>query len=701
MAVHSPSASKGRSLARFSDVAMAIGLVAIVAMLIVPIPHWLLDGLIAFNLAMSVVIVLITIYTTEPLQFSVFPSLLLMATLFRLSLNIAATRLILSTAEAGQIIQAFGTVVLGGNFVVGFIAFLILVVVQFVVITNGASRVAEVAARFTLDAMPGKQMSIDADLNAGHLTEEEARERRRQIEHEADFYGAMDGASKFVRGDATAAILIMIINLVGGFAIGMINGQGDALTVLRTYSILTVGEGMVSQIPALMISTATGFLVTRAGSTTNIGTDFAGQLLSHSRPVLLSGALLLALFFVPGFPKLPLMVVGALVVGVALVLMKNERTEAVVRSVAEQKEQKAAAKPAEDPLRLLSVDALLLELGSNLVPLALPEEGGDLPDRVAAARRQIALDLGIVLPMVRIKDNLALRANQYVIKMRDQVIGRHELMPNHVLAIDPGSVITPMEGVRTVDPAFGSPAIWVPRSSRERAEMCGYVVAHPAAVLITHLTETIRSHAHELLTRQEVQSLIEHLREQNKVVVEELIPSLMSLGEVQKVLQNLLRERVSIRDLGTVLEALADWAPRTKDSDQLTEYARAALSRQITRQYVDESGALDVLTLEPTLERSLRDAVQMTPTGAMLAVDPNTATALLADLTREVERTVNEGRSAVLLCSSQVRLALKRLTERNLPGLSIMAYNEVSTGTDVRVTGTVGATGARTAELAA
>jgi len=701
MAVQSPAAARSGSLTRYSDVAMAAAILAIVGILIVPIPDFLLDALIAFNLSLSVIIILVTLYTTEPLQFSVFPSLLLVTTLFRLALNIAATKLILSTGEPGQIIQAFGNVVLGGNFVVGFIAFLILVIVQFVVITNGAGRVAEVAARFTLDALPGKQMSIDADLNAGHLTDEEARERRRQIEQEADFYGAMDGASKFVRGDATAAILIMIINIVGGFAIGMLNGRGDALTVLKTYSILTVGEGMVSQIPALMISTATGFLVTRTGSTTNIGADVAGQLMARSRPVLLSGGLLLGLFLVPGFPKLPLMIVGALVSGVALMLMKDENREAVARAIEAQKEQKAAAKPAEDPLKLLTVDTLLLELGSNLVPLALPDEGGDLPDRVAAARRQIAVDLGIVLPMVRIKDNLSLRTNQYVIKMRDQIIGRHELMPNHLLAIDPGSVITPLEGIRTVDPAFGSPAIWVPRSLRERAEMCGYVVAHPAAVLITHLTETIKAHAHELLTRQEVQSLVEHLREHNKVVVDELIPGLLSLGEVQKVLQNLLRERVSIRDLGAILEALADWAPRTKDPDQLTEYARAALSRQITRQYVNEDGVLEAITLDPTLERSLRDAVQMTPTGVMLALDPNTAGALLADLSRATERMLNEGQNPVLLCSSQIRLALKRLTERNLPGLAILAYNEVETGTDVRVTGAVDASDGRTAELAA
>jgi len=700
MAVNAPNARQG-PLSRYSDVVMALAILLIVGMLIVPLPDWLLDFCIVINLAASVVIVLVTLYSTEPLQFSVFPSLLLITTLFRLALNIAATKLILSTAEAGRVIQAFGNVVVGGNFVVGVIAFLILVIIQFVVITNGAGRVAEVAARFTLDAMPGKQMSIDADMNAGLITEDEARARRKQIEAEADFYGAMDGASKFVRGDAIAAILIIFINIVGGFVIGMLNGQGDALTILQTYTLLTVGEGLVSQIPALLISTATGLIVTRAASEAPMGQDFFAQIFARSRPMMLAGGLLLALFVVPGFPKLPLLFVGGIVTAAALLLLRGERQEAEAIAAAEQRAAVAAARPPEDPMRLLTVDTLLLELGSNLVPLALPDEGGDLAARVGGARRQIAMELGLVLPMVRIRDNLQLRSNQYVIKIRDQVVATHEVYPNQLLALNPGSVFESLDGVPTQEPAFGGPAIWIPRSMRERAEMAGYIVVQPSEVIITHLTEVIKQHASELLTRQEAQGLIDHVREQNKVVVDELIPNLMTLGEVQKVLQNLLRERVSIRDLGAILETLADWASRTKDPDQLTEYVRAALARQICKQYVDDSGALNVITLEPGLEQALREAVQMTANGVALALDPGTATELVRALTREVERAGEQGYTPILLCSSQIRLALKRLIERHLPSLAILAYNEIVPKTDVHGIGLVSLHAVGTAEIAA
>jgi flagellar biosynthesis protein FlhA len=696
-----PPASINNRLTRFSDIGMAAAILIIVAMLIVPLPEWLLDFCLAFNLVTAMVIVLVTLYVTEPLQFSVFPSLLLITTLFRLALNIAATKLILSSGQAGEVIQAFGNVVLGGNFVVGVIAFLILVIVQFVVITNGAGRVAEVAARFTLDAMPGKQMAIDADLNAGLISDEDARSRRKQIEAEADFYGAMDGASKFVRGDAIAAIIIILINIVGGFVIGMLNGQGDALTVLRTYTLLTVGEGLVSQIPALLISTATGLMVTRAASDSNMGADFVRQIFSRARPMLMASGLLLSLLVVPGFPKIPLLVVGGLVFFMSLLLIRTEKQEAVMAVVQQKEAEKKAARQPEDPLKLLTVDTLILELGSNLVPLAIPDEGGDLAARVGTARRQIAMELGIVLPMVRIRDNLQIHAHQYTLKLRDQVIASHEIYPNQLLALETSPALEPIEGLRTTEPAFGGPAIWISRSLKERAEMAGYVVADPASVIITHFTEVVKQYAHELITRQEVQALIDNAKEQNKVVIEELIPANMTLGEVQKVLQNLLRERVSIRDLGTILETLADWSPRTKDLDQLTELVRAALARQICKQYADESGVLYVLTLEGGLEQALRDSVQMTTSGAILAIDPATATALVHQIQKEIERAGDQGYSPVLLCSSQIRLPLKRITERSLPSLAILAYNEIVPRMEVRAVGSVNALEVGSAEIAA
>lgn len=697
MAVNAPAASpksgstgnpKGL-LARYSDIGMAVVILLIVGMLIVPIPDWLLDFGIVINLTLAVTIVMVTLYSAEPLEFSVFPSLLLVTTLFRLALNIAATKLILATGEPGTVIKAFGTVVLQGNFVVGVISFSILVVIQFVVITKGAERVAEVAARFTLDAIPGKQMAIDADMNAGNITEDEAKKRRKKVEAESDFYGAMDGASKFVRGDAVAAVMIIIINIVGGFVMGMLKGQSDALSILQTYTLLTIGEGLVSQVPALLISVATGLIVTRAASEGNMGQAFVGQIFSRSRPMMMAGGLMLALLLVPGFPKIPLFVVGGFAVFAANILLRTEKRDKQQAVVNAEKVKLEEAKPVEDPMSLLVVDTLLLELGSNLVPLAVADEGGDLAARVSEARKMIAMELGIVLPQVRIRDNLQLKPNQYAIKIRDQVVAGHEVLPSQILALDAGTVIQPMEGLQTTEPAFGGPAIWIPRAQRERALMAGYIVAQPSEVIITHLTEVIKQHAWELVTRQEVQALVDHHKKTHKVVVDELVPALMTLGEVQKVIQSLLRERVSVRDLGAILETLADWAPRTKDLDQLTEYARGALARQICKQQIDDSGALSVLTLDPALEQMLREAVQMTPNGIALAIDPGTATNMVGALQREIERAGEQGYPPLLLCSSQIRLPLKRLTERNLPQLSLLAYSEIVPNVEVRAIGSV------------
>jgi flagellar biosynthesis protein FlhA len=666
---------------------LAVLILVIIAMLIVPLPEWLLDTMLVCNIASAATILLVALYNTEPLQLSIFPSMLLVMTLFRLALNIAATKLILGMGHAGAVIGAFGQFVVGGSYIVGIIAFLILIVVQFVVITNGAGRVAEVAARFTLDAMPGKQMSIDADMNAGLITEADARKRRRNIEREADFYGAMDGASKFVRGDAVAAILIIIINIIGGFALGLSRG-GDIMSVLQQYTLLTIGEGLVSQIPALLISTATGLIVTRAASDTAMGQDFFAQLLGQSRPLMMVSGLLFLLTLLPGFPKGQLLLLATAMGGFAVMVRRNEKMKTAESDQGQQQAAAPALKGPESVMPLLNMETIELEVGSNLVPLALAEEGGDLADRVGGVRKQIALELGIVLPTVRIRDNLQLPADAYQIKLRGSVMAGHTLYPGQLLAMDSGTATQKFEGIETLEPAFGSPATWIHRGLKERAEMSGYIVADASSVLITHLTEVLKSHAAELLTRQETQKLIDHVKQTSAATVEELMPNLMSLGEVQKVLQALLRERVGIRDLSTILETLADYAPRTKDVDQLTEMARGSLARQICKQYQEE-GVIHVLTLAPAIEQSLRESIQATPSGNMLAIDPRIAQQLVRALSEQVERAADKGYNPVLLCSGQIRLPLKRLVERSLPSLALLAYTEIVARVDVEAIGTV------------
>lgn len=685
-----PKLSPLARLMRYSDFMLAALLIMIVAMLIVPLPEFFLDTMLVINITAACTIMIVALYNTEPLQFSVFPSLLLVTTLFRLALNVAATKLILGQGHAGQVIEAFGNFVIGGSYIVGIIAFLILIVVNFVVITNGAGRVAEVAARFTLDAMPGKQMSIDADMNAGLITEAQAKERRRVIERHADFYGAMDGASKFVRGDAIAAVLIIIINIVGGFALGLSRG-GDIMGVLQQYTRLTIGEGLVSQIPALLISTATGLMVTRAASDSPMGQDFFGQIFSHAKPLVVVTGLLVILLFLPGFPKLQIFVLAGGIGGLAYSLTRNEQKKErdELRAEAQSKVGEHVPRGPENVMPLLTVETIELELGSNLVPLALPEEGGDLAERVGGVRRQIVLELGIILPTVRIRDNLQLRSNSYQIKIKGVPVASHDLYPDRVLAMDSGIAFQRFEGIETTEPAFGTPAQWLPKALKERAEMSGYIVADASSVLITHLAEIIKTHAHELLTRQETQKLIDHIKQHDEAAVNELIPNLLTLGEVQKVLQSLLKERVGIRDLTTLLETMADFAPRTKDLDQLAEFARASISRQICKQFQDDNGTIPVLTLASGLEQMFREAVQPTPTGNMLAVEPKLAQEMIRALTAQVEQAGEQGHSPVLLCSGAVRLPLKRLIERSLPALSVMAYTEIAPNIEVQSVGNV------------
>jgi len=666
---------------------MALAVLSIVVMLIVPLPEWLLDTCLVVNLAGAALIFLTTLYVNEPLQFSVFPSLLLIATLFRLSLNIAATKLILGQGSAGRVIEAFGSFVVGGDYVVGVVAFLILVIVQFVVITNGAGRVAEVAARFTLDAMPGKQMAIDADLNAGLITEEQAKERRKAIEEEADFYGAMDGASKFVRGDAIAAVLIIIINIVGGFLIGLRNGQGDAMTVLRTYTLLTVGEGLVAQIPALFISTAAGILVTRTATQTHIGQDLFSQIFSRARPAWIVAGMLATMALVPGFPIVQLLLLAAVLGGIGYVVTQGEKARSRKPETPAPKRQPTSEAPKgpEAVLPLLTVDTIELELGLGLLGLVDASAGGDLVERINLIRRQTALELGIVLPSVRIRDNLQLKNQQYTIKIKGEMVASGEVYLHHLLAMggDDPHQLESLSAIPTREPAFGMSAYWIPASRRDAAEMMGCTVVEPSAVVATHLTEVIKQHAADILTRQDVQTLLDHTKQTNSAVVQELVPDLMSVGEVQKVLQHLLRERIPIRDLGTILETLADYAPRTKDLDQLGELVRASLARTITRQYVSADGVLYVLTLDPSLEGRLRESVQPTASGLQLAIDTGFASALLREIGAQAEAMAAMGYMPVVLCSSHIRLALRRLIERSMPSVACIAYNEVASGVSV------------------
>lgn len=659
-------------------------------MLIIPMPHWLLDAMLVISLGSSIIIALISTNVEHPLQFSTFPSLLLITTLMRLALSISATKLILGTGSAGKVIETFGNFVMGGDFVVGIVAFTILVIVQFVVITNGAGRVAEVVARFTLDAMPGKQMAIDADLNSGLITEAEAKERRKEIKQEADFYGAMDGASKFIKGDAIASVLIIIVNIVGGLIIGFMRGQGSVLDILRTYALLSVGEGLVSQIPALLISTSAGLMVTRSGQESGMGTAVFRQVLGQPKAIAGASAALAALAFVPGFPKI---VFFSLAAGTYMLFQYAQSLPAKALQTAgapatPAQNEKSATSP-EGVLPLLSVDTLELEIGYGITKLADTRQGGDLPERVTAVRRQLALEMGFVLPSVRIRDNLQLGPNDYVIRVRGEEVARGQAFPENCLAIDGGNITNPVVGTQTKDPVFGIDALWIERGQREQAERSGYTVIDPSAMIATHLSEVVKSHAAELLSRQDVQALLDNLKETNGTAVGELVPSQMSVGDIQKVLQHLLRERVPIRDLTTIVETLADFAPRVKEPEALGELARAALSRTITRQHADHDGKLHCITLEPLLEHELNNQLQQTTYGNVLALEPAEGQKLSKQVGAQVEKAVGHGASAAILCGNNLRLPLKRLLERNGVKAPVLAFNEVSSTAEVEFVGQV------------
>lgn len=667
------------SLARNQDIALAVCVMGILLVLVIPVPTWVLDILLTTNISLSVVVLLATIYLQKPVEFAVFPSLLLILTLFRLSLNVAATRLILSEGNAGAVINAFGSFVTSGSFVVGAVIFVIVVVIQFVVITRGAQRISEVAARFTLDAMPGKQMGVDADLNAGLITEAQARSRRHEIEREADFYGAMDGATKFVRGDAIAGLVITIVNIIGGFIIGILMRGLDLQEALRLYTQLTIGDGLVTQVPALIVSTSAGLIVTRTATEENMGADFGNQLVKYPRALMVASALLGIFGLVPGMPTVSFLIVAGLLGygGYRAQMSLRQREAAQLEAELSTRELSKAEVPAPRTEDLLTIDPLKIELGYGLIPMADSKQGGDLLARIQIIRQQTATKMGFVVPVIRIVDNLRLRPNEYRIRLREAHVANYELAPDYFLAMNPGLVDGQVEGIPTREPAFGLNAVWVNRANRDRAERLGYTIVEPSAVLATHLTEVILSHCDELLTREDVQGLIKHVRETAPTVVEELLPNVMTLGEIQKVLHLLLRERVSIRNLESILETLADYAPRSRDTELLAEYCRHKLAREICSNYTDEEGQLHVVTLSAELEREILDSLQRTETGQYLPLEPRRADAVAASAVQAVQPLVLAGYEPIVLTSAPVRRYVKRIVERQQPKIVVLSYNEI------------------------
>ena len=684
------SSNSVKRLLRHTDLLAAVAVVMVVTMLVVPLPSAILDLLITINISAALTIVAATMYLGKALDFASFPSLLLLTTMFRLAINVSVTRLILTTGDAGSVVKSFGAFVVGGNVIVGLVIFLILVVIQFVVVTNGAGRVAEVGARFTLDAMPGKQMAIDADLNAGLITDEVARERRSEISREADFYGAMDGASKFVKGDAMAAVIITLINLVGGIIVGVAQHGLSFSQATHQFSLLTVGDGLAAQIPALLISVATGIIVTRAASDRDLGSDIANQILGQRKAPMVAAAAIGGFALVPGLPKLPFLFIGGIFGAIAWGVRNG-------MPGAEDKAAKAtpSALPAAggEPLSEVGVDALELAIGFGLVPLVDGGSGGSssnaLLRRVSMVRRQIAGDLGIVIPRVRIHDELGMESHEYVIKIRGSEVTRGRIMPGHLLAMDPGDALGTLNGIPTREPAFGLEAVWVHESSRAEAESLGYTVVDAESVIVTHLTETIRNHAAELLTRQDVRTLLDRLKETNAAVVEEVVPDALSLGEIQRVLQSLLAEGVPIRDLGTIVEAIGDKARTTRDTSLLSEYARQALGRAITAPHLDDQLRLQAITLDPAIEQEVSTSITQTTDGEYLAMEPPRAQAIVTALRAQVEHATARGSRPVLLCSARIRRHLRRLIAQAQPHLAVCSYNEISPGIDVETIGVI------------
>ena len=676
-----------------SDLFMAIGLMAIMAVMIIPMPRFLLDLLLSVEIALSIILLLTSVYATRALDFSIFPSLLLITTLFRLSLNVATTRLILlhgseeGTSAAGDVIRSFGEFVVGGNYAVGVVIFIILVIINFIVITKGAGRVAEVAARFTLDAMPGKQMSIDADLNAGLINEEEARRRRGEIAREADFYGAMDGSSKFVRGDAIAGIMIVVVNVVGGIIIGTLQKGMELATAASTFTLLTIGDGLVTQIPALIVSTAAGIIVTRTATSTNFSQEVSRQLIMKPKALMAAGGVMGFMALIPGLPFLPFMTLALGLGGFSYqILRKTNEEEAVkLKKVTQEK-----LKPSQEKLEsLLPVDMLELEVGYGLINIVDVDQNGDLLERISNIRKQFALDLGVIIPPLRIRDNLELKPGDYQVLLKGVQIGAGSLNVGSLLAMDPGNVLEPISGVPTREPAFGLDAIWITPRQKEEATYAGYTVVDLSTVIATHLTELIRQSVHELLGRQELQLLLDSVKHLAPKVVEDLIPGMLPLGTVLKVLKNLLKEGVSVRDLRTILEALADVAPTQKDPVVLTEAVRSVLSRTITKKLVDSSGQLQLITLDRVVEETIAQGIIQTDQGQQLSVDPEFVRSFVAQLNQQATEMSRETSQAVVLCSPMIRFHLKGLIDRFIPNVTVLSHNEIAPNVNVKSYGTV------------
>jgi flagellar biosynthesis protein FlhA len=671
--------------ARYGDIVFAICVIAIVGVMIVPLPPFLLDLMLSFNIAFSLVLLLTAIYVTAPLELSVFPSLMLVITLFRLALNVASTRLILGEAYAGEVISSFGSFVVKGNYIVGFVIFVIIVVIQYVVVVRGTQRNAEVSARFTLDAMPGKQMSIDADLNSGLIDEREAMRRREDISREADFYGAMDGASKFVRGDAIAGIIINLINILGGLAIGTLQRGLPVGEAVRTYTTLTIGDGLVSQLPALIVSTSAGIVVSRQAAQSNLGVDLGRQLLSGPKPLAIVGGTLVVMAFVPGLPTFPFLLLGCVAGAMGYSAIKARK-----RDMEEDIEQDAPKEAQQEVLEdLIKVDRLELTIGYGLIPMVDPSEGGDFLERVKSLRRQVATELGFVVPPIRIRDDVRLKPHEYEIKLKGARVGKGEVYPGYYMSIGTEDMLAPLEGKQARDPAFGLPAKWIPAEERGKAEGSGLTVVEAPIALITHISETIRSHAAEILTRQDVRNILDDMKRDYPAVIEDAIPQIVSLGTVHRVMQNLLREQVPVNDGLTILETLSDYAQHTKDIDVLTEYVRVAMQRTVCNICEDASGVISAATVDPAIEQLIAASIQSTRSGITAVLEPGVAQKIIQAIEAVAMSMAANNHKPVIICSPNVRLALRRLIESKLPKVTVISFGEISTDCEVHSVGMV------------
>lgn len=671
------------------DLSVLLGVILIIIMLIIPLPGWLLSVLILTNISLALIVILVSMNTQETLQFSVFPTLLLLLTLFRLGLNVSTTRSILANADAGGVIDTFGSFVIGDNPLVGFVVFVILVIIQFIVITKGAERVSEVSARFTLDAMPGKQMSIDADLNAGLISEQQAKQRREKVENEADFHGSMDGASKFVKGDAIAGIIIVLINIIFGLIIGMVQMGMSFQEAIDIYMRLVIGDGLVIQIPALLISTATGIVVTRTATSGNLGTEVSGQLLQYPKLLFVAAGTIFLLGLTPINFLLTTSIAAVLALSGYFLLNQTEKDDPEVDELEKEETESSAMKETDNVIHLLNVDPIEFEFGYALIPIADTNQGGDLLDRIVMIRRQLAIELGMVIPVVRIRDNIQLEPNEYKLKIKGNEVASGELLLDHYLAMAPDMENDEIEGIETKEPAFGLPAKWINGEMKDEAELLGYTVVDPPSVVSTHLTEVIKQHAHSLLGRQETKQLIDHLKESYPILIEEVTPEPLAVGDIQKVLAKLLKENVSIRNLPVIFETLADFAKLTNDTDLLAEYVRQSLSAQITREYAQEDMSLKVITVSGKVEKLIAENIQQTEHGNYLSLDPDQQQQIIKTIHEEVEKMSMQEETAVILCSPAVRMYVKQLIERFLPQVAVLSYNELEPTVQVQSIGVV------------